>query len=280
MENIKIRRMELPEIETALDWAAQEGWNPGLHDGNCFFSTDPNGFFIAEENGSVVGVISAVKYSSNFGFIGFYIVEQSYRGGMAGVALGKHAHSYLIDCNIGLDGVLERIENYKRIGFQYLYKNFRYEGVIDTNPVKEESIVEINKIPFIDILCYDRLCFPSDRADFLNCWLNMPDSKHFAKIENGKINGYGVIRKCRKGYKIGPLFADNVEIAERIFLKLCEATAPEPIYFDTPEANPLAVGLALKYGMKECFATARMYSRGSPKIDVQKIYGVTSFELG
>lgn len=272
--------MNLSEIETAIEWAAMEGWNPGLNDGICFFKTDPHGFFLAEENGKICGVISAVKYKNNFGFIGFYIVEPSRRGGAAGYALAVHALNYLKECNIGLDGVLDRVSNYERIGFKFFYKNIRNEGIIDVDCSDSNDIVEIEKASFWDILNIDRECFPSDRSEFLKCWLAMPNLKAYTRLDDGAVLGWGAVRKCRKGYKIGPLFADDSETAEMLFLKLCEDTAPEPVFFDTPEINKNAVDLAKKYGMKESFATVRMYSKGDPGINVQKIYGVTSFELG
>ncbi|WP_286037145.1 hypothetical protein [Pseudoalteromonas sp. SCSIO 43201] len=37
--------MSLAELETAVQWAQQEGWNPGVNDAYCYFHADPNGFF-------------------------------------------------------------------------------------------------------------------------------------------------------------------------------------------------------------------------------------------
>ena len=34
------------ECEIAVEWAALEGWNPGIHDGDSFYSADPKGFLI------------------------------------------------------------------------------------------------------------------------------------------------------------------------------------------------------------------------------------------
>ena len=38
--------------------------------------------------------------------------------------------------------------------------------------------------------------------------------------------------------------------------------------------------LAKKYGMNYVFETARMYTKKPPEIDVQKVFGVTTFEVG
>ena len=45
---LAVRRMSEADLELALDWAAAEGWNPGLHDAHCFYAADPEGFFLGE----------------------------------------------------------------------------------------------------------------------------------------------------------------------------------------------------------------------------------------
>ena len=55
--------MAAPVITTAdaagvallVDWAAAEGWNPGLDDAAAFRSADPDGFLIATVDGEAVG---------------------------------------------------------------------------------------------------------------------------------------------------------------------------------------------------------------------------------
>ena len=75
-----VRRMTAADLELALDWAAAEGWNPGLHDAHCFYAADPDGFFLGELDGVPVGSISAVRYGPGFGFLGLYIVKPERRG--------------------------------------------------------------------------------------------------------------------------------------------------------------------------------------------------------
>ena len=70
-----IRVMTRPEVDLAVDWAAAEGWNPGLADAECFYAADPDGFLIGLLGDEPVATISAVKYGKSFGFIGLYIVK-------------------------------------------------------------------------------------------------------------------------------------------------------------------------------------------------------------
>ncbi|MDP2934013.1 MAG: GNAT family N-acetyltransferase, partial [bacterium] len=42
--SLTIRPMVRTELDLAIEWAASEGWNPGLQDANCFYAADPEGF--------------------------------------------------------------------------------------------------------------------------------------------------------------------------------------------------------------------------------------------
>src|SRR5262249_16566968 len=64
----------------AADWAAAEGWNPGLADAACFATVDPKGFLIGEVDGTPAATISCVNYDQRFAFLGFYIVRPELRG--------------------------------------------------------------------------------------------------------------------------------------------------------------------------------------------------------
>ncbi len=278
---IHITAMTRREFDYAVEAAAAEGWNPGLHDGDVFYSTDPMGFFVARLDQKPVGCISAVSYEGLFGFIGFYIVDRQYRGKGYGIKLWNEAMKRLEGHNIGLDGVIEQQKNYKKSGFTLAYSNIRFEWIKSEINTDFSDMVSIEDVPFNDLTEYDSRFFPTQRSHFLTSWINMPESKSFAYVKGDELQGYGVIRKCRQGYKIGPLFSDNSIIAGRLYNALSDfAGNGDPIYLDVPEINMEALGTAESYGMKKVFATARMYTGEEPKILLHQIFGVTSFELG
>ena len=90
-----------------------------------------------------------------------------------------------------------------------------------------------------------------------------------------------MIRACRTGYKIGPLNAESPEIAERLLEALIARIPVDvPVYWDVPEPNAPAVALAQQIGMEWVFETARMYRGALPALPLQRLFGITSFELG
>jgi ribosomal protein S18 acetylase RimI-like enzyme len=281
-KELVIKIMSREEVDFAIELAVKEGWNPGLYDGDCFYQTDPKGFLIGTIETKPVGCISAVSYQNSFGFIGFYIVVPEYRGQGYGIQLWDAAMKRLRNKNVGLDGVIEQQGNYKKSGFRLAYSNIRYEGPAVKNiAVDKAELVTIQEIHFKWLEEYDRQCFPANRTNFLKTWIDKPKTYGVGAISNQGLGGYGVIRKCRQGYKIGPLFADTLEIAEAIYRKLSSFSEDnEKIYLDVPEVNLGALKMAERFGMKKVFGTARMYTGQEPEIALEKVFGVTTFELG
>ncbi len=276
---LRIDHMTAADVALALDWAAREGWNPGLQDAVCFHAADPQGFFVAREAGRVVGFISAVAYDAAFGFIGLYIVAPDCRGRLVGIRLAQRALAYLGQRIIGVDGVLQKTKNYVAHGFCLQCKNIRHAGVLP-HAAGSANVVAVREVAWDALLAYDRRHFPAPRAQFLQHWLDAPGHHGYAYLQADVVRGYGVVRPCRTGYKLGPLFADSMAVADALAGVLGVHTQGAMVYFDTPDTNPAAVALARQYGMQEVFATARMYRGGLPDLPDNEIFGITSFELG
>ena len=284
----QIRPMTRREFDLAISWAATEGWDPGLYDADCFYNTDPTGFLMGFLNGEPIASISAVKYGETFGFIGFYIVKPDFRGQGHGLAIWQVALDALKDRNIGLDGVVAQQHNYIKSGFSLAYRNIRYEGSsrgegrgIASDSASDSVCVPLAELSVETVLAYDQRFFPEVRSRFTQCWITQPHSHAVGAIEQQTLVGYGVLRPSQNGHKIGPLFADRAATADKILQSLI-TQVPEgsSFYLDVPEINSEAVALAKQYGMTPVFETARMYTREAPKLPLNQIFGVTTFELG
>ena len=268
-----------------IPWMREAGWNPGRHDCETYICADPQGFLVGELDGQPIACVSGVRYDDSFGFMGCYLVQEAFRGRGYGLAIHEAARARLKGCTQGGDGVLANVEKYKQIGRAYAYRNARYEGRKQTTDWRRgAAMVDLREVnlPLIEEL--DRACFPAPRRSFLAAWINQPEAHGLAIAEpDGRpsLRGYGVIRQCFMGWKIGPLFARDPETAEAIFCGLIERIPTgDAFVLDVAEPNCKALDLVRRYSMSEVFATARMYTGPFPKVNLDWIYGVTTFELG
>lgn len=279
-DHIEIRTAERSEVPVFIDRAAGEGWNPGIYDGYCHYAVDPEGWFVATIGDEIAGTLVLTNYDDSFSFGGFFIVREDLRHTGTGWKLWNTAIAHVGERNLGGDGVYEMQTKYEaKDGFRFAYRNIRWEGTATGS--QQKNLTDIREMKFSEVLDYDSTHFPAVRESFLREWIRIPESAGLAYTgTGGQIEGYGVIRKCINGHKIGQLFADTPAIAEKILDGLTHSVRGETFYIDTPEINHQAVAMVLSRGMTEVFGTARMYTGEIPEIPVEEIFGVTTFELG
>jgi len=272
--------MRTEEIALAIAWAAAEGWNPGLADSACFSTVDPDGFLVAELDGEPVATISCVNYDQGFAFLGFYIVRSDLRGRGYGPSIWNAAMAHAGNRIVGLDGVAAQQDNYRKSGFSYAYANVRYGGIAKATRSPQAGIVPLMQIPFAAVEASDATVFPARRSAFLKSWISAPGHVSRALMRSGELVGWGAVRPCRTGYKIGPLVADDRADAEAVLSALLAEIGHAEVFLDTPAINRDAVALAQDLGLAPVFETARMYTGPIPPLRMERVFGVTSFELG
>ena len=282
IDGLTIRPMRPDEIPLALDWAAAEGWNPGLSDAACFAVVDPDGFLLAERDGVPIATVSCVNYDDRFAFLGFYIVRPDQRGHGYGLRLWQAAMAHAGARVVGLDGVAAQQDNYRRSGFSFAYANIRYGGRLSAGrrSTPGPNIVALRDVPLAAVEASDAAVFPAPRREFLQAWIATPGHLGKALIRDGTLAAWGVIRPCRSGCKIGPLVADSRADAEAVVLALLSEVGDSEVFLDVPAINAEAVALAESLGLKPVFETARMYTGPIPSLRIERVFGVTTFELG
>jgi len=281
-DGFAVRRMERRELDFALDMAAAEGWNPGLADGDCFWAADPQGFHLALLDGRPAATVSTVGYGPGFGFVGLYIVAPGLRRQGLGLRLWRAVVDPMPQPCVGLDAVTAQQANYARDGFVLAYPSHRYEGLSagpDPRAVPP-GVLPLAAFPLADVLACDRRSFPAEREAFLRAWLAAPGHVGLGLSREGRLAGFGLLRPCRAGCKIGPLLADDEAGAHALFHGLMACAPAGPVYLDVPAPNAAAVRLAEAHGMRPMFETGRMYRGPAPDVDLSRVFGVTTFELG
>ncbi len=278
-----VRTMRAGELELALEWARQEGWNPGVDDAPAFWEADPSGFLIGAIGEVPVGCISVVRYGETFAFLGLYMLHPEFRGRGYGKQLWNRGMALAGNRIIGLDGVVAQQENYRRYGFETAYRTLRYGGIPQVPDVGEQArqVVPVTDGKLDALVHYDAEIFPGLRYSFIRAWCGTPERRRSFIVGGGsRVRGYGTIRRCFEGYKIGPLFANKPEVALALLGKLLAEAKGAPVYLDVPADNLPAIKLAEECGLSPVFETARMYRGKAPEMPLDRVFGITTLELG
>jgi GNAT superfamily N-acetyltransferase len=283
----QIRPLDRDETARMVEWAAAEGWNPGRADADAFFAADPGGYFGLFENDDLLATISVVRYGAGFAFVGFYICRPDRRGEGLGYRLWQAALKDASAATLALDGVVDQQARYRKSGFAFAHRNIRYGGIPDTRQAGritgDPRLVQLSAGDLDAVRAYEarETLFPADRAAFLRGWLAMPGATSYAlRGRDGAIEGYGTIRPCHNGFKIGPLFAAHRDDAAILLQTLVAEAVGGAVFLDPPEPNVAAAELARGLGLEPVFETARMYRGPAPDLAIERIFGITSFELG
>lgn len=279
-----MRRLDLGGVRELVGWAAAEGWNPGPHDAEVFYAADPGGFHGFFVDGRMVAGGALVSYGGRYGFMGLFIVRPDCRGRGIGRELWFRRRDWLrsrleAGAAIGMDGVVAMQPFYARGGFVSAFKDERYRKAGARQRLDPRvRVLEAGDHGLVEAC--DSRCFGVPRPDFLKPWMALPGNRMFRHVTDGRLEGFVVMRKAGKGYKVGPLFADDGAVAERLYRACLDAVPGEDVFLDIPLANPEAVALVQRLGATPVFECARMYLGTPPEVPAGQVFGITSFELG
>lgn len=270
---MKARVATADELALLLDWAAAEGWNPGLDDATAFHAADPEGFFVAEVDGAPVAAISIVNHSAEQSFLGLYLCRPDHRGRGIGYALWQHALSHSGERTIGLDGVPAQEANYARSGFVKTGSSLRHL----CSPSGTASLREAAPDDLAACIARDTAITGHARPAFAAAWFApAPTRRTLLDGEGGQVT----IRLCREDAKIGPLYAGSAEQAAALVAGAAHHVGAARVYVDLPETTPQAAQLANMLDAQETFRTARMYRGTPPSPDTTRQFGIATMELG
>jgi hypothetical protein len=176
------------------------------------------------------GCIVPFVFDNSTGWVGFFILNESFRGFGYGGALFKALLQYFEGAgtrHIGLDGVAEQKATYERRGFvekgmvRLMTRNdtknvpqteaslWEGEKIIPIRDVAREKLVE-NDLLYSG---FERRRLWTDEALFRR---NDVSGVAVVKGPDEVLEGWTLIRKCEHGYRIGPVYAHCDEVASLV----------------------------------------------------------------
>lgn len=290
---LSLRCMEKKDLEMVMNWCKEEKWNVGKYDATAYYTLDPQGHFLFLLDEQPVGAISIVRYSPKLLAIGPFIVKKEYRNKGYGTQIWQHAIELLeknTNATACLYSVPTQISRYASSGFKKDFHIQRWQKsfIKKTSNVEEttEGLKQLNSISIESIIEYDQSIFSASRKKLLAKFIQNEQIVGFASTDNnGKITGFGLIRPCIQGYRIGPLYANHIENAQKLFKTLLDKVNNCTVFIDAPSHNPNVEHFTSFFNLDRVSEadTVAMF-RGEVPISVSannhKNYAVCSLEVG
>lgn len=271
-----IRQMRPEDIGSAMRLKQAAGWNQTEQDWVNVMALEPEGCWVWEQDGQVVGTTTAVCYGRELAWIGMVLVLPECRGKGIGRGLMEHALGWLEQRGIGqvkLDATDMGRPLYEKLGF-------REEQPIERWAAAGAGDSAGHRPPATGhgIVAMDRENFGVDRTALYGRLLAAYPGQGGWRPGQGFCLG----RPGSNAYYLGPCQAVDAGVAgELIRAEMLRARAAAYFWDLLPAVTP-AVDLARELGFERKRTLWRMALR--PQVGLpgrpERVFGAAGFEYG
>ncbi|TLZ67865.1 MAG: GNAT family N-acetyltransferase [Methanobacteriota archaeon] len=260
MEGPSVRKLEERDVAAAIALTDLENWGYTRADFLRLLSLSPEGCFVAELNGRVVGVLTTTSYGG-LAFLGAVIVSPELRGKGVGKAMMLVALDHLRSTGVRtvrLNAYLNAIPFYERLGFQREYEVVRWTGTAETG--RNRSVRPVRFEDLNNLARFDETSFGANRRPLLDRLAEEVPSTFLIAEHRGSIRGYLVGNPSGDACEIGPWVVAPASgpIAEDLFRGLVAAAGTDEVAFSGPTRNEALLAFVRDQGFGEVFRALRM----------------------
>lgn len=260
-------------------------------DYKVFHKLDPSGYFVATtDSGEIAGVIGAPVLTQDQGAIGFLHVHNDFKNESLEELLWTAAMKHLGNRQISLDVSSDEVEVCQQLGFKEAWRSGLFKGtgaqlLPHIAELTNSSVIrEIKDVPFSKVVYFDETVVGYERVNFLYKWTNMvPPPAAVAAYAEEEVVGYGVLRELHhpQTYRIGPLYANNMAMAQVLLVSLISTIPGKTYYLQSPLTNLSFIKLLTdQLYMEKVEESVRMYNFDDHSFPTHKVFGITSTDIG
>jgi GNAT superfamily N-acetyltransferase len=262
---LRIRTMAVADLPVAMRLKEQAGWNQVEADWWRLIAMQPDGCFVAELDGAVVGTTVACVFDS-VAWLAMVLVEATVRGRGIGSALVEHALAYADGRSVKtvrLDATPLGQPLYEKQGFVAQFKLTRYAGAPQSgerfpHEKEEVELAADGMESFDEITVLDRSVTNINRARYLRRLFDENPSEVRVARRSGELAGYLLSRPGSNAVQIGPCIAVGVA-GELLLADAAHRLVGQRVYLDVPTLNDAAVRTAERFQFEPQRQLTRMY---------------------
>jgi len=252
--------MTMADIPAGMHLKEIAGWNQTVSDWERFLRASPEGCFVAEADGQVVGTVTTIVYEDRFAWIGMLLVEPAYRGCGIGTRLFEKTLEHLDARRVPtmkLDATPQGKPIYERLGFVTEYEIERW--MLKRAPGAGAAQSPSPGHDFDRVLRWDREVFGADRSGLLRSLHREAPDFTLAVQFFGELTGYALGRRGSRADHLGPWMARDEASARELLDEFLERSARETVFVDALRENPWARALLRSRGFEFSRPLTRMY---------------------
>lgn len=277
----EIERLTETGVGMLLDWAAAEGWNPGLDDAEPFHAADPEGFLLLRRDDGPAAAVSVVRHDDSSSFLGLFICAPEFRGQGLGAEVFEAGLAHAEGRSVGLDAVPAQVDRYAAMGFQPSFGSRRWSGDVPPDwgagRTRSPDAAQRDRMAAADqrLEGYGRAAFLS------SWWSDAPGRRTLILLDrDGAVEGHATVRLCREGLKVGPLDARTVAAARGLLGDCAAAFGTSRVFIDIPDDADALRRMLEGSGFVPAFATTRMWKGDAPLRVAAPLRATATLELG
>ncbi|HUG81812.1 MAG TPA: GNAT family N-acetyltransferase [Bryobacterales bacterium] len=272
--------MTADDIPAGMRLKETANWNQTAQDWENVLAIEPQGCWVYESEGNIVGSTTAVAYGEDLAWIGMVLVLPEYRGRGIARALMEHALRYLdardVKC-VKLDATDMGRPLYERLGFVEETSIERWAGAFKAASPPDDQAAPAPLLDVAKIAALDQAAFGAGRVRLLDRL-----SVTFPRDANCLPGGYVMGRPGVREYFLGPCVADSAAVARPLIAHFLSQHPATPVFWDLLPANQAAVDLARSFGFEPRRKLARMALKGGvcQPGNVARVFAAAGFEYG
>ena len=253
-------RLLTPSDLDAVDrLRAKAGWNQTLGDWQRFLELEPNGCFVLEVDGHVIGSVTTTRYGADVAWIGMVLVDELHRRRGYGRRLLEAATESLRSRgvrSIALDATPLGEPLYRELGFRSVWGLERWRGRLPAG-VRSAGVRELQATDIPALGALDRCAFGVDRGPLLEQLL-AHGARGAVCERDGEFEGFGFLRPGARAAYLGPMVGRTSQVARELVETLSTTSPQTEAVWDIPLANTAALTLAGNWGFEQERTLERM----------------------
>jgi GNAT superfamily N-acetyltransferase len=259
---MQLRVMTEQDIPGGVRLNTVVGWNQTEADWERFLEGSPNGCFVMDDGGKIVGTAATLGFESKFAWISMVLVDPDYRNQGIGTSLLRHAIRYLDSTGIAtmkLDATPAGKPLYEKLGFVTEYEIDRWILKRSVTRRPSDNELAVSRETLTDVFELDRDVFGADRSALLES-LNErgPDLTHVIRTGN-EVKAYAFGRHGLFADHLGPWVALDDQAVETLLIQFLDRSPRETVIVDALKSSRIAGELLLKKGFSRARLLTRMY---------------------